>query len=82
MVQPSARSHRAPDPAITQPDSPHDRGTSGEQVTAGEAVWVAQLLAGGDDPTPQLERARALLLSLGGLAGLLKAFMEKGEIES
>jgi DNA repair protein RadC len=44
-----------------------------QEISAGEAVWVAQLLAGGHDPTPQLERARALLLSLGGLAGLLKA---------
>jgi hypothetical protein len=33
IVQPSARSHRAPAPAITRPDSPHDRGTSGEQVS-------------------------------------------------
>jgi DNA repair protein RadC len=44
-----------------------------QETPAGEAVWVAQLLAGGNDPTPQLERARVLLLSLGGLAGLLKA---------
>jgi DNA repair protein RadC len=48
-----------------------------EGTPAGEAVWVAQLLAGGGDPTPQLQRARTLLLSLGGLSGLLKAGPEQ-----
>ena len=33
VVRPSSRSHPAPAPAITHPDSPHDRGTPGEQVT-------------------------------------------------
>ena len=48
-----------------------------EETTAGEAVWVAQVLAAGGDPTPQLNRARALLGSLGGLGGLLKASPEQ-----
>jgi DNA repair protein RadC len=48
-----------------------------EQTGTGEAVWVAQVLAGGGDPTPQLNRARALLDSLGGLDGFLKASPEQ-----
>jgi len=48
-----------------------------ERTTTGEAVWVAQVLAGGGDPTPQLNRARALLGSLGGVGGLLKASPEQ-----
>jgi len=48
-----------------------------EETTAGEAVWVAQMLAGGGDPTPQLSRARALLGSFGDVGGLLKASPEQ-----
>jgi DNA repair protein RadC len=45
--------------------------------TTGEAVWVAQVLAKGGDPTPQLKQAQALLHSLGGLGGLLMASPEQ-----
>jgi hypothetical protein len=55
-------------PRLVQPE---------ETTPTGEAVWVAQLLAGGGDPTPQLKRSRALLLSFGGMAGLLKAGPEQ-----
>jgi DNA repair protein RadC len=48
-----------------------------EDSPAGEAIWVAQLLARGGDPTPQVERARALLSALGGLSGLLSASREQ-----
>jgi DNA repair protein RadC len=48
-----------------------------EETPTGEAVWVAQLLAGGGDPAPQLPRARALLSALGGLDGLLTANPEQ-----
>jgi DNA repair protein RadC len=48
-----------------------------ERTPTGEAVWLAQLLAGGGDPTPQLKRARALLLSFGGMDGLLKTAPEQ-----
>jgi len=48
-----------------------------EETTTGEAVWVAQVLAKGGDPTPQLEQARTLLHSLGGVGGLLKASPER-----
>ena len=48
-----------------------------EDGPADEAFWVAQLLASGGDPTPQLERARALLHALGGLGGLLSANPEQ-----
>jgi DNA repair protein RadC len=57
-----------PQPGLVQP----------EQATPiNEAVWVAQVLAGAGDPTPQLKRARGLLSSLGGLDGLLKASPEQ-----
>jgi DNA repair protein RadC len=49
---------------------------AGETI-AGGAVWVAQVLAKGGDPTPQLKQAKALLHSLGGLSGLLKASPEQ-----
>ena len=48
-----------------------------EETPTGEAVWVAQLLAGGGDSAPQLARARALLSALGGLSGLLSAHPEQ-----
>jgi DNA repair protein RadC len=47
------------------------------ETGTGEAVWVAQVLAGGGDPASQLDRAQALLGSLGGLGGLLKASPEQ-----
>jgi hypothetical protein len=43
----------------------------------GEIVWIAQLLAAGGEPAPQLERSRALLSALGGLSGLLNATPEQ-----
>ena len=48
-----------------------------ENAPADEALWVAQLLASGGDPTPQLERAWALLHALGGLSVLLSASPEQ-----
>jgi DNA repair protein RadC len=49
-----------------------------EETTAGEAaVWVAQVLAKGGDPTPRLKQAQTLLHSLGGLGGFLKASSEQ-----
>jgi DNA repair protein RadC len=48
-----------------------------EDPPEGQAPWIAQLLAGGGDPTPQLERARALLDAFGGLRGLLKVSPEE-----
>jgi DNA repair protein RadC len=48
-----------------------------EEAATGEAVWVARVLAGGGDPTPELNRARALLGSFGGVDGLLKASPEQ-----
>ena len=48
-----------------------------EEAPADDALWVAQLLAAGGDPAPQLERARALLSALGGLSGLLSANPEQ-----
>jgi DNA repair protein RadC len=42
-----------------------------------EALWIAQLLAAGDNPASQLERARALLHALGGLSALLSANPEQ-----
>jgi DNA repair protein RadC len=48
-----------------------------EDPAPGEAVWVARVLAGGGDPAPQLNCARALLHSLGGLDGLLTASPEQ-----
>jgi DNA repair protein RadC len=43
----------------------------------GQAGGLAQVLAGGGDPAPQLKRARALLSTLGGLGGLLTASPEQ-----
>ena len=48
-----------------------------EDIPEGQALWIAQLLAGGGDPAPQLERARALLDAFGGLCGLLKVSPEE-----
>ena len=48
-----------------------------ETATAGEPGWLAQVLAGGGDPAPQLKRATAMLSSLGGVEGLLKASHEQ-----
>ena len=48
-----------------------------EEAATGEAAWVAQVLAGGGDPTSELNRARALLGSFGGVDGLLKASPEQ-----
>jgi DNA repair protein RadC len=50
---------------------------SQEDVPSQEAFWIAQLLAGGGDPGPKLERARALLSSLGGVSRLLSADPEE-----
>jgi hypothetical protein len=52
-------------------------GQLGEKTPVDEALWIAQLLAAGGDPAPQLERARALLSALGGLSGLLSASLEQ-----
>ena len=48
-----------------------------EPALPGEAEWLAQVLARGGDPAPQLKRAEAMLSSLGGLGGLLKASPEQ-----
>jgi DNA repair protein RadC len=48
-----------------------------EATSTGEAGWLAQVLAGGGDPVPHLKRAGAMLSSLGGLDGLLKASPEQ-----
>jgi DNA repair protein RadC len=48
-----------------------------EPALPGEAEWLAQVLARGGDPAPQLKRAGAMLRSLGGLGGLLKASPEQ-----
>lgn len=48
-----------------------------EASLAGEVGWLAQVLARGGDPAPQLKRAGAMLSSLGGLGGLLKASLEE-----
>jgi len=45
MVRPDARSHRAPDPATNPPDSPHERGMSGEQVSAPAGQGMVRHLA-------------------------------------
>jgi DNA repair protein RadC len=47
------------------------------EAPVGEVLWIAQLLAAGGDPAPQIERSRALLSSLGGLSGLLNATPEQ-----
>jgi hypothetical protein len=38
-----------------------------EAALPGEAGWLAQMLARGGDPGPQLKRAGGMLSSLGGL---------------
>jgi DNA repair protein RadC len=48
-----------------------------KETTTGEVVWMAQVLAKGGDPAPQLKQARTLLHSLGGLGGFLKASSEQ-----
>jgi DNA repair protein RadC len=53
---------------VVQPD---------EATPTGEAGWLAQVLAGGGDPARQLQRAGAMLSSLGGVDGLLKASPEE-----
>jgi DNA repair protein RadC len=50
---------------------------SEEDTPAGEALWVAQLLAGGGDPAAQLARIQALLSAVGGLSGLMDANPEQ-----
>jgi DNA repair protein RadC len=56
------------EPGLVQAEEPPPRG---------EAEWLAQVLARGGDPAPQLKRAGAMLSSFGGLGGLLKASPEQ-----
>jgi DNA repair protein RadC len=48
-----------------------------EVAFTGDAGWLAQVLAGGGDPVPHMKLAGAMLSSLGGLDGLLKASPEQ-----
>ena len=50
---------------------------SEEAALSSEAGWLAQVLARGGDPAPQLKGAEVLLNSVGGVRGLLQASPEQ-----